>query len=86
MTQTTNKMAAMFNIDVVKKAIANCPTDEIVILCGHWSINCPKYSDDELNNMEDQSDWDELEEILGQCLFVNDYDDLCVNPNMGEDY
>jgi len=81
MTQTTNKLAAMFNIDVVKKMIADCPSDEIVILCGNWSINKPEYSDEEVDNYEEQGDWDEMEEMIGEMLFVNDYNDLCCDPH-----
>ncbi len=78
---TTNKIADMFNLDVVKKAIANCPKDEIVILCGHWSINKPEYTEDEYNDEAEQNDWDELEEELGEMLMVNDYDDLIADPH-----
>ncbi len=78
---TTNKMAEMFNLDVVKKAIANCPKDEIVILCGHWSINGPRYTDDECSNEDQDSDWNELEELIGESLMVNDYDDLICDPH-----
>ena len=81
MTQTTNKLAAMFNIDVVKKMIASCPNDEIVILCGNWSINKPEYSDEEIDNYDEQGDWDEMEEMIGEMLFVNDYNDLCCDPH-----
>ena len=42
--QTTNLLAAMFNIDECKKAIENCPKDEVIILLGHYSINKPKYN------------------------------------------
>jgi len=57
--------------------IANCPKDEIVIICGHWSINKPKYEDPET----EQCDWDELEQELGHMIMVNDYDDLICDPH-----
>ncbi len=82
MTTTKNKMAEMFNLDVVKKAIANCPKDEIVILCGHWSINKPKYGEFEDEAMEQEDDdWCELEQELDTTLMVNDYDDLICDPH-----
>jgi aromatic ring-opening dioxygenase catalytic subunit (LigB family) len=77
---TTNKIAEMFNIEQVKKAIANCPQDEIVILCGHWSINQPKYNE---NEDPETQDWDfqEFEDLLDTTLMVNDYDDLIADPH-----
>jgi len=80
MTQTNNKVLAMFNLNEVKKAIANCPADEVVILCGHWSINQPKYSIDE---DPETIDWDlyEMEQLLDCYLCVNDYDDLVADPH-----
>jgi len=80
MTQTNNKVLAMFNLNEVKKAIANCPADEVVILCGHWSINQPKYSIDE---DPESIDWDlnEMEQLLDCCLSINDYDDLVADPH-----
>lgn len=70
----------MFDIDIVKKRIANCPEDEIVILCGHWSINKPKYGEDEDPETE-QWDFEELEEKLDTTLYVSDYDDLIADPH-----
>ena len=52
----------------------------VVILCNHWSINKPKYTDEEMENGVDESDWNELEDVLGFVLEVNDYDDLIVDP------
>jgi hypothetical protein len=77
---TTNKIAEMFNLEYVKQKIANCPKDEIVILCGHWSINKPRYSEDEDPETENW-DLDELEQELGHLLMVNDYDDLICDPH-----
>lgn len=74
-----NLIAAMFNVDKVKEQIANCPANEIVILCAHWSINRPKYAEDHA----EQEDWDftEFEQQLDTTLLVNDYDDLVADPH-----
>lgn len=72
--RVTNLIAGMFNINEVKKNIAACPKDEIVILCAHWSINCPKYAD--ANAEQCDFDFSDFEEQLGVTLLVNDYDDL----------
>jgi len=77
---TTNKIAEMFNLDILKQEIANCPKDEIVILCGHWSINKPRYSEDEDPETEDW-DFQELEQELESTLMINDYDDLIADPH-----
>lgn len=79
-TNTVNKMIAMFDMDKVKKMIADCPADEIVILCGHWSINKPKYDDSEDPETSD-FDWTDMENVLGETLYVNDYDDLVCDPH-----
>ena len=71
----------MFNIDVIKEAITQCPPDEIVILCGHWSINQPKYTNDECMNEAQDWDWYEFEEQIDCTLMVNDYDDLICDPH-----
>lgn len=72
-----NLIANMFDLKKVNEQIANCPKDEIVILCAHWSINGPKYSDE---NAEQQDwDWNELEDQLGYTLQVNDHDDLVID-------
>lgn len=78
--ETTNKILAMFDVDKVKKMIADCPKDEIVILCPHWSINKPKYDESEDPEAEDW-DFQEFEDEIGQMLSVNDYDDLIADPN-----
>ena len=56
--------------------IANCPQDEVVIVCPHYSINiASEYEDCE----ELQWDLNELENDL-DCVFeVNDYDDLIID-------
>lgn len=81
MTTTENKMIAMFNMAEVKKEIRKCPKDEIVILCGNWSINKPRYTEAEYEQEMEQGDWDEMEDILGESLMVNDYDDLICDPH-----
>lgn len=75
-----NLIAEMFDIEKVKQQIAKCPEDEIVILCGHWSINKPKYPEDADPEQIDW-DWNEFEELINEMLFVNDYDDLCCDPH-----
>lgn len=76
---TPNLIANMFDIAKVKEQIANCPKDEVVILCGHWSINGPKYAEDHA----ERQDWDfnEFEQQLDTTLLVNDYDDLIADPH-----
>lgn len=81
MQKTVNPMADMFNLDKVKSMIANCPKNEIVILCGHWSINKPKYSQADLEDMRESDDWDEFEREIDAILMVNDYDDLIADPH-----
>lgn len=74
-----NLIAAMFKIDEIKQQIANCPVDQAIILCGNWSINKPKYSDDD----SEREDWDmsEFEDQLGTTLLVSDYNDLVADPH-----
>lgn len=76
---TTNLIAAMFNIDIIKKQIANCPAREVVILCHNWSINKPNYGDDD----PEREDWDftEFSDQLGTTLLVTDYNDLVADPH-----
>lgn len=76
----TNLISEMFDVEQVKKAISNCPKDEIVLLCGHWSINKPKYPADCDPEAEDW-DFSEFEDEIGQMLFVTDYDDLACDPH-----
>lgn len=75
-----NLIAKMFDIEEVKKRIANCPTDEMVILCNNWSINCPTYPD---SADPEHQDWDfqELEDTLDTTLIVTDYNDLAADPH-----
>lgn len=69
----------MFNLDKVKQMIANCPNNEVVILCGHWSINKPKY--DDVDPETEYWDFQEFEDEIGEMLFVSDYDDLVADPH-----
>ena len=73
-----NVFLELLDIDKCKQLIAQCPKDEIVILCPHYSINIQsKYEDGE------QMDWDftDFEDAIGEQMYVNDYDDLCCNPH-----
>jgi len=77
-----NLIAQMFNLDAVKQRIANCPHDEVVILCPQWPINKPSYPEDIYPDPEtEQWDMEELEEILGVTLLVSDYNDLVADPH-----
>ena len=76
-----NKMIEMFDMNRVKAAIANCPKDEIVIICGNWSIESPDYTDDEISEDADGSDWYEMEQEIGHAMYVSDYNDLCRDPH-----
>lgn len=68
----------LLDVDACKKAIAETLEDEICILMGHYSINIQsRYDDIEAC----QCDWDDFEEAIGESMYVNDYDDLCVNPH-----
>lgn len=75
-----NLIAKMFNLDIVKEQIAKCPEGEIVILCAHWSINCPKYPDS-ANPDQSDCDFSDFESQLDTTLLVNDYDDLIADPH-----
>lgn len=75
-----NRLMKMFDLIIVQNDIKKCNPGEVVILCNHWSINKPKYTDEEMENGVDESDWNELEDVLGFVLEVNDYDDLIVDP------
>lgn len=70
-----NKLAEMFNLDVCRQMIKDCPNDETVILLPHYSINRPKYDDD-----GEYWDFIELENYFGCPLIVSDYDDLIADP------
>jgi hypothetical protein len=75
-----NRLMKMFDLIVLQEDIKKCNPGEIMILCNHWSINKPKYTQEEMENGVDESDWNELEEVLGFVLQVSDYDDLIVDP------
>ena len=73
-----NLIAEMFDLEKVKQIIEDCPQDEVVILCGNWSVNKPNGYDD----FEDYDwDWSEFEDMIGHSMMVNDYDDLIVDPH-----
>ena len=74
-----NKMMEMFDMDKIKQEIKNCPEDEVLILCSHWSINKPKYTDKECENETDIWDWYEMEDKMGHYMEINDYDDLIID-------
>lgn len=76
-----NKILKMLNVERIKKMIADCPPDEIVIICQHWSINQPKYDQPGEDPEAIQWDWDEAEEVIGEILMVNDFDDLICDPH-----
>ena len=80
-TLENNKLAELFNLDVIKDEIKNCPKDEIIILLPHYSINKPEYSDEEYTNCFDSEDFDDLGDYLGCMLTVTDYDDLVADPH-----
>jgi hypothetical protein len=76
-----NKLAQMFNLSIVKKEIKNCAKDETVILLPHYSINRPKYDDQECEVQSEYWDYTELEQYLNCSLIVSDYDDLIADPH-----
>jgi hypothetical protein len=75
-----NKIIAMFDLDKCRAMIANCPPDEVVILCPNWPINKPSYEGAEDPETEDW-DFQELEDQLGTTLMVSDYNDLIADPH-----
>jgi len=75
-----NKMVEMFDIAKVKQQIKDCQKDECVILCNNWSINRPKYTEDEALDGLQEADWDNFEELIGFPIEINQYDDLIVDP------
>lgn len=79
MTHTTNLIATMLDIYKAKSQIENCPADQVVTLCAHWSVVKPSYPDD----AEEQESYDleELEKELGATLIVSCYDDLIADPH-----
>ncbi len=76
-----NKIEEMFDLDKVKVQIKNCPEGEVIILCGHWSINGPKYQDDDQDPEAEYWDFQEFEDKLETTLMVSDYDDLIADPH-----
>ena len=76
-----NRLAQMFDLEAVKKAIKDCPKDEIVILMPHYNINKPEYSKEECADQYDIEDMLDLGDYLGVFLQVSDYDDLICDPH-----
>jgi hypothetical protein len=76
-----NKLAQMFNLPELKKQIDECPKDEVGILLPHYSINKPKYTQEEWENGADNDDFLELGDYLGSYLAVSDFDDLVCDPH-----
>lgn len=74
-----NLIAKMFNLTMVKQRIADCPSDEVVILCPQWSINKPAYSDSDLG--AEAWDMEEFEKEIGASLYISDYNDLIADPH-----
>lgn len=75
-----NRLMEMFDIPKVKEQIKNCNPGEIVILCNNWSVNRPKYTDKECEELVDEEDWNALQDELEFVLEISDYDDLIVDP------
>lgn len=76
-----NKLIEMFDLGKVRQMIKECPKDETVILCGHWSINRPKYSDEEQEIACEYFDAEDFEAEVGCSLIWTDYDDLVLDPH-----
>jgi hypothetical protein len=74
---TPNLILAMFDLDTIKLLIAKCPSDQVVILCPHWSINKPNY--DRCDPDHEHWDFLEMEDKIGYSLLVSDYDDLIID-------
>lgn len=74
-----NKITEMFDMDKIKEMIDNCPPDQVVIICAHWSINQPKYTEEELLNENFEHDWNEFENQIGHSIQISQYDDLVID-------
>lgn len=79
--ETTNKIIAMFDIEKCKKMIAECPFDEVAILYPQWGVSRPEYTDSEIEQDADHSDFEELETALGHALTISDSGDLIADPH-----
>ena len=78
MKTKASRLSTILNFDTCAEIVASCPQDLVAILCPNYSIHvASKYED----GQELAWDLDELSEILGHCVFVNDYDDLVVDPH-----
>jgi hypothetical protein len=77
-----NRFFELFDIEAVKKQIANCPENEVVILLPHYSINAPQSkSDSDEDGDAYYWEWEEFEQKIGCTLSVTDYDDLVADPH-----
>lgn len=73
-----NVFFELLDIARCKELIKQTPSDEICILCPHYSINIQsRYG----NSEQCQYDLEDLEDALGYYVYVNDYDDLCVDSH-----
>lgn len=77
-TNMENRFLELLDIEKCKQLISECPEDEIVILCPHYSINIASFYED---GEQLQWDFDDFDEAIGEQCYVNDYDDLCCNPH-----
>lgn len=78
--KSSNLIVAMFDINKIKGQIANCPKNEVTILCPNWPINKPTYPED-IDPETENWDFEEFEQILGVSLYVTDYNDLIADPH-----
>jgi hypothetical protein len=76
-----NKLIEMFDLDKVRQMIKECSKNEMVILCTHWSVNRPKYSDEEHEIACEQFDMEDFEAEVGCLLIWTDGDDLVLDPH-----
>lgn len=80
-----NYYTELLDVEKCKELIAKTRKDEITILCPLYSINIQSkyYNDEHLDRDPEDIDWDftDFEELIGERMFVNDYDDLCCDPH-----
>ena len=77
-----NLFFELLDVEKCKQAIRETPEDEICILLGHYSINVQMEYNQKCDDPEQIDwDWNDFEEAIGEMMYVNDYDDLCVNPH-----
>ena len=75
-----NRFFELIDVAKVKQMIKECPTDEVVIICPHYSINIQS---EYKNCGPEQIDWDwnNFEKAIDTEIMVNDYDDLVCDPH-----